>query len=151
MKQFILNGQTFTEGDPLTITTAEHGTFEVSTAVQFGHGSVVSLELRPVAPVDTCAANWSLYSNGQQYHSLQLAYLCSCPPSVHQRSMQWLGITIDGNTVQAGEARPEKPLTPTIPFKNLPSSPVVEATAAPKAQAPVLEITTDRHGQIQLF
>ena len=148
MRLFILNGQPFTEGDTLTITTAEHGTFEVSTAVQFGHGSVVSLTLTPVNQAPGCLANWSLYTNGQQYHSLQRAYLCRCPTEAHRRSMQWLGIAIYGNIVQADEARPDKSTPPAIPFRNLPNSPAV---VAPENLAPVLETKANRHGQIQLF
>ena len=147
MRQFTLNGRIFTEGDTLTITTAEHGSFGVSTAVQFGHDSVVSLTLTPINQAPGCLANWSLYTNGQQYHSLQLAYHCSCPHNAHRRSLGWMAVTIDGSTVQAGEARSEKPLPPTIPFKNLPPSPVV----APEYEAPILETKANQHGQIQLF
>lgn len=137
MNTFQLAGQTFTEGDKLTITTPELGTLIATTTIQpFSNGKVIGLELTPLLFVFNCTAKLSLYSNGQAYHTMQLAYLCGCARNVHRRYLEWFDLIIEGDTIRAGTARPEKSLAPlTIPEAK--PAPVVEPVIKPLHEVPV--------------
>lgn len=128
MKTFNLNGQSFTEGDCLTIITPEFGTLPTTTTIQsYSHGSVVGLALTPLSNGPTCQANLSLYTNGNGYHTLQLAYVCSCAHNVHRRYYEWFDWQLEGYTVTTGQALQEKPLAPVyIPPRKEAPRPTVE-------------------------
>ncbi|MVM36061.1 hypothetical protein GO755_38970 [Spirosoma sp. HMF4905] len=151
-RTFLLAGQTFTEGDKLTIITPELGTLIATTTIQpFGANKVVGLELTPLLFVTNCSSKLSFYSNGQGYHTLQLAYHCGCGHNVHPRSLQWFGLEIDGTTIRAKEpARPEKPLKPLVlpPIKTeqLAIKPEVKPVIKPEP-----EVSANKKGQFLLF
>ncbi|GAB2549652.1 hypothetical protein [Spirosoma aerophilum] len=169
MRTFLLNGTAFDEGDTLTITAPELGTVEVSTTLQpFSNGKVVGLQLNWLTKPTGClsTARLSLYSNGQSYHTMQLAYHCSCGYNVHPRSLLWFDLQFSSRFIEVEAARKDDR---DIPFVNLPraAEPVVKplhtveleqtATVAPMPVAkpkPILpepEVNVGRHGQFQLF
>lgn len=152
-KTFQLGGQQFTEGDKLLVTTPELGALEVSPMVRsFSKDKVVALDFGGIK--GPCLNSFTFYSNGYLYHTLQLAYLCRCPHHAHPRSMEWFGLTIEGNQIIAGRAREAEPLPPLEPVPEPTPAPVVESNqfpTTPKVEAQPDEPNIDMRGQFNLF
>lgn len=140
----------------LTVIAPELGLVEVVATVQpFSHDKVIGLQLdwqRPPGPACRDTAKLSFYSNGQNYHTLQLAYHCPCAINVHRRYLRWSGLKIEGNTIRADDAaEPEKPLKP-LELPPIRPEPVAQTTAKP-IEKPVKKQSkaTPKSSQLPLF
>lgn len=167
MSTFMLNGCSYENGDQFRITTPELGTLEVNALNQhYGKGSVVGLDLGFIKTQLPCTA-WngnynarlSLYSNGEDYNTIQLAYHCSCSYNVHSHCLTWYDLLIDGFDIVApnlGQHFNQPHNHPTIAsFCYLPQiHPVIiglgtaKTEVIPKRKGPVSpDPETGKHGQ----
>lgn len=157
MSQFILNGCSYENGEMFRITTPELGTLEVHALDQmYGKGSVVGLDLGFIKTPLPCTA-WkgrynaklSLYSNGENYNTLQLAYHCTCPYDQHNHCLTWYDLQIDGFNIVAPNLGQH--------FNQIHNHPVVEGFSylkpkpKPVRKGPVSpDPETGKHGQFLL-
>lgn len=106
---FTLNGCSYEVTERFRITTLELGCIEVYCRdIQYTKGTVVSLDLGFIKTQLPCIAyngpynaKLSLYSNGEGYNTLQLAYHCSCSYSQHSHCLTWFDLQIDGFDISA--------------------------------------------------
>lgn len=147
---FLINGESFANGDLFTITTPELGTLEAPASKQdYGTGLVVGLTFGWIKTPLPCTyqngfnARLSFYTNGEGYHTLQLAYFCSCSYEAHNHGLTWYDLRIEGNVITAPGLG--------VHFNQPHTHPVVSAFAHLKPKPVLPDPAVNKKGQFQLF
>ncbi|GAB3881184.1 hypothetical protein [Spirosoma agri] len=108
MNTYLVNKQSFRDGDSFIVVTPELGQIHVTaTKQEYSTGTIVGLDMGWIKTGLPCQqkhnARLSFYSNGAGYHTLQLAYFCLCGYHVHNHCLTWFNLAIEGNTIIAHE------------------------------------------------